>query len=145
MNSQPGLIPLFPVFPPRNDNNNNGSGNNNGIINHEQMDELSEEQRRILLSGSRESIEELNKILQNIQYQIYNNVSILAQVANNNSIVPNNNNENDSNSVKDTCDDFIHNIDTNILDTSKDGVQDKKGKGKSVMITTEEEDDDWEK
>nr|CAG8530533.1 15546_t:CDS:2 [Entrophospora candida] len=111
MNSQPGLIPLFPVFPPRNDNNNNGSGNNNGIINHEQMDELSEEQRRILLNGSRESIEELNKILQNIQYQIYNNVSILAQVAN----------------------------------TSKDGVQDKKGKGKSVMITTEEEDDDWEK
>ncbi|CAG8503067.1 3383_t:CDS:2 [Racocetra fulgida] len=72
MNIPPGLIPLFPLLPLR-DNGTSNVGTN--TLNH-----LSEDQIRLLETTSREALVERLRILQDTQGHIYNAISIPVQI-----------------------------------------------------------------
>ncbi|CAG8517551.1 2603_t:CDS:10 [Diversispora eburnea] len=65
----PGLIPLFPVLPVRNNGSTNPEGNYNAPP---QLNQLSEEQIRLLETNTREALTERLRLLQDVQGQVYN-------------------------------------------------------------------------
>ncbi|CAI2168997.1 16670_t:CDS:10 [Funneliformis geosporum] len=76
MQNTPGLIPLFPVLPLRN----NGIENNNNLnASTTTLEPLTEEQIRLLETNTRAAFEEKIRILQEAQVQIYNVISVLTQ------------------------------------------------------------------
>ncbi|RHZ88591.1 hypothetical protein Glove_22g103 [Diversispora epigaea] len=71
----PGLIPLFPVLPIRNNGSTSTEGNNNVPP----LNQLSEEQIRLLETTTREALTERLRLLQDVQGQVYNIISTLTQ------------------------------------------------------------------
>ncbi|CAG8717580.1 17424_t:CDS:2, partial [Funneliformis caledonium] len=121
MQTSPGLIPLFPVLPLRN----NGIGNNNNSNSNAPsttLEPLTEEQIRLLETNTRAAFEEKIRILQDAQVQIYNVISVLTQAVSALPSIP----------TSDTG--------SNINENSRsEEVKGDKGKGKSVTLTDEDE------
>ncbi|RIA96490.1 hypothetical protein C1645_383499 [Glomus cerebriforme] len=121
----PGVIPLFPVLPLRNDETN-----------------------------TRAAFEEKIRILQEAQVQIYNVISVLTQAVSalpsfpitesnattssteENLLINNNNNNNNEDNIGNA--NFTINTNTNETSQNEE-VKGNKGKGKSVTVTDEEE------
>ncbi len=158
MQTPPGLIPLFPVLPLRN----NGTGNNNNVSNASSstLEPLTEEQIRLLETNTRAAFEEKIRILQEAQVQIYNVISVLTQAVSAFPSVPisesnlttssaednflNNNNNNNNNNTDENNIGSVNVINTstssNMNENSRnEEVKSNKGKGKSVTLTDEEE------
>ncbi|CAG8696633.1 1304_t:CDS:10 [Funneliformis mosseae] len=121
MQTSPGLIPLFPVLPLRN----NGIGNinnSNSNASSTTLEPLTEEQIRLLETNTRAAFEEKIRILQDAQVQIYNVISVLTQAVSALPSIP----------TSDTG--------SNINENSRsEEVKGDKGKGKSVTLTDEDE------
>ncbi|CAG8674825.1 14033_t:CDS:2, partial [Gigaspora rosea] len=129
----PGLIPLFPLLPLRDNGTTNVETN---TLNH-----LSEDQIRLLETTTREALVERLRILQETQGHIYNAISMLTQVI---SVLPEvpvaEIRTTDGNSSSTTNADTQSSENTNAThstidslgNTNANDVKNKKGKGKKM-------------
>ncbi|CAG8466269.1 12083_t:CDS:2 [Acaulospora colombiana] len=146
----PGLIPLFPILPIRN----NGTTNVDGNHISSSLNNLSEEQIRLLETTSREALAERLRILQDTQGQIYNIISVLTQVLSALPQIPTveiptaSTNGNTSPNVTENNTENVNNSNSGVTTSenqNNDDFRNKKGKGKSVTVTEIDESlDRWE-
>ncbi|CAG8444135.1 3736_t:CDS:2, partial [Scutellospora calospora] len=127
----PGLIPLFPVLPLRDNGTTNVETNT--------LNNLSEDQIRLLETTSREALVERLRILQDTQVHIYNAISMLTQVV---SVLPEvpvseiRTTDGNLSSETNTNTQFSENTNSanstvdSLSNTNANDVKNKKGKGK---------------